>query len=50
MFQAAPPTTVSVAVGIVVGLAIAIAISDGLHRLLKRLPMPGRVGLPPASA
>jgi hypothetical protein len=25
-----------------VALAVTIAISDGLHRLLERLPMPGR--------
>jgi peptidoglycan/LPS O-acetylase OafA/YrhL len=50
MFPAAPLTRWSLAVGILVALALTLALSDGLHRLLARLPGPGRGGPPPAGA
>jgi peptidoglycan/LPS O-acetylase OafA/YrhL len=41
LFPGVPPTTGSLAVGIAIGLAIAIVLSDGLHRLLRIIPVPG---------
>jgi peptidoglycan/LPS O-acetylase OafA/YrhL len=50
MFPNAAVTPWSITAGMLVALAVTIAISDGLHRLLKRLPMPGRDRPSPASA
>lgn len=46
LFPSSAVTPWSLSVGIVAGLAVAIALSDALHRILKRLPMPGSGGPP----
>jgi len=50
LFPSAAVTPWSVTAGMLVALAVTIAISDGLHRLLRRLPMPGRGNPSPAPA
>jgi peptidoglycan/LPS O-acetylase OafA/YrhL len=50
LFPNAAVTPWSITAGMLVGLAVTVAISDALHRLLKRIPVPGRDQPPPGTA